>query len=335
MTDLALPPADAHDLTAHGPVSQRVLLIDDDVMIRQLVRARLAGEPFDLHVAATAEEGVALAASLRPDVVLLDVELTLPDAEGGPAGPAPDGFEVCRRLQADPALAGVQVIFLSTHASVPDRTHGLDLGAVDFVAKPFDPAELRARVRAGLRTKRLLDLLATRAQRDGLSGLWNRSFFNDRLAAEVARSNRYGTPLSLVMLDVDRFKAINDRFGHPAGDEVLRHVSATLRTTGRIEDVVCRYGGEEFAVIAPGTPEAGAVTLAERLRVALAAAPLPALAGLAITASFGVATIGPADDASATPASLLARADAGLYQAKQAGRNRVVCAPAAVTRAAA
>ena len=318
---------------------QRVLLIDDGVMIHHLVRVRLAAEDIELHVAGSADAGLALAAAVRPDVILLDVELAGPPdpaaaATAASAAAASDGYDVCRRLQDDPALAAAQVIFLSTHATVAERTRGLDLGAVDFVAKPFDPAELRARVRAGLRTKRLLDLLATKAQHDGLTGLWNRAYLNDRLAAEVARADRYGLPLSLVLADVDRFKSINDRFGHPFGDDVLRHVAATLRSVSRTEDVVCRYGGEEFAVVAVGTDPAGGAVLAERLRLAvrgltLAVGPDPVL----VTASFGVAAVAGAD--TSTPALLLAEADRCLYDAKRTGRDRVVCRQTATAAAAA
>jgi diguanylate cyclase (GGDEF)-like protein len=241
--------------------------------------------------------------------------------------PDPSGFEVCRRLKADPVLAKSMVIFLSGADSTDDKIHGLNLGAVDYVTKPFDAAELRARVRSALRMKYLMDLLEKKAMVDSLTGLWNRGYLDYRLNAEVSTIRRLARPLGCVLVDVDHFKSINDRFGHPFGDHVLRAIGATMTGNCRAEDVVCRYGGEEFAVLTPGVGAAGAAVVAERMRQKVEALPFDSAGQvIKVTCSAGVAdleTIGLTDGP-----ELLAAADRALYEAKLGGRNRVVVAGA-------
>lgn len=286
---------------------QKILIIDDSPAIHALLRARLKDEPVALFSANSGEEGLSMAAAQTPDLILLDVEM-----------PAPDGFEVCRRLKLDSNLAQIPVIFLTGAASSEEKIRGLELGAVDYITKPFDPAELRARVRAALRTKFFMDLLAQKAQIDALTGLWNRNYFEQRFEAELSLSRRSGRPLALLMLDLDHFKQINDQYGHPMGDEVLRRMGLLLSEGVRMEDIVCRYGGEEFTIITPNVA-AGAVELAERLRASVENMRL-SFGGqdVRITVSIGVASAIESADR-----SLLEQADAALYRAKQAGRNRV------------
>ena len=185
-----------------------------------------------------------------PDLILLDIDLE--DL---------DGFEILAQLKADPVTHDIAVIFVSASNETMDRVRGLDLGAVDFVGKPFDVTELRARVRSALRMQRLLRMLSQRAQIDGLTGLWNRAYLDDRLRKEVAGALRHGTPLSLILCDLDRFKNLNDTHGHPFGDEVLERAAGILGS-GRGLDVACRYGGEEFLGVIPQTDEEGAVARA-------------------------------------------------------------------------
>lgn len=290
---------------------QNVLVIDDSEAIHALLRARLSPEPIVLHFAGGGDEGLRRAAELLPDLILLDVDM-----------PAPDGFEVCRRLKSDPRTQAIPVVFLSGATSTEEKIKGLELGATDYVTKPFDAAELRARVRASLRTKYLLDLLSRKAMIDGLTGLWNRTYFESRLNGELSLARRARQPLACVMLDLDHFKQINDEYGHPFGDEVLRGVGQLLGETCRAEDVVCRYGGEEFIVLAPNTAASAATELAERIRAALESFVWTCRGKqVKITASLGVA-----DLRNAPPPSILELADAALYQAKHAGRNRVVLA---------
>jgi diguanylate cyclase (GGDEF)-like protein len=299
-------------------VRQKVLAIDDSEAIHALLRARLSTEPVELHHAAGGIEGLRRASELLPDLILLDVEM-----------PDPDGFEVCRQLKAQTRTQTIPVVFLSGAASTEQKIQGLELGATDYIAKPFDPAELRARVRASLRTKYLMDLLARKAMIDGLTGLWNRAYFENRLNTELSLARRAQQRLACVMIDLDHFKLVNDRFGHPFGDEVLRSVAQILSETGRSEDVVCRYGGEEFVLLAPNTRAEAAVELAERARRAIESHEWNhGGKTVSVTCSAGVA-----DLQNSPPPSILERADAALYQAKHDGRNRVVlAAPATPTK---
>jgi diguanylate cyclase (GGDEF)-like protein len=291
--------------------AQKVLVIDDSTTIQFLVRSFLKDEGVEIMCASTGEEGLRLATSRSPDIILLDVEM-----------PTPDGFEVCRRLKADPATARIPIIFLTSASSTEQKVRGLDLGAVDYVTKPFESAELSARVRASLRNKYMLDLLAHKAMIDGLTGLWNRAYLDQRLVSEISLARRHHHPFSLIMLDVDRFKSINDQHGHPFGDQVLRQVSRLVISGGRSEDIACRYGGEEFAILAPMSAMEGAQTLAEHLRVAIQSEVLQHRGNaVRISCSFGIAELDlDGDD------SLLEAADAALYRAKQSGRNCVICA---------
>jgi diguanylate cyclase (GGDEF)-like protein len=292
---------------------QTVLVIDDSPLIHSLVRVRLEDEPVEVHFADSGRAGLEKAASMQPDLILLDVDM-----------PEMDGFEACRRLKADPGTAAIPVVFLSGASTAQQKVQGLDLGAVDYVTKPFDPAELRARVRAALRTKYLMDLLAKRAMIDGLTGLWNRACFEQRLASELSLVRRSERPLACAMLDLDHFKRINDTHGHPFGDEVLRGVANVIQEACRAEDVPCRYGGEEFVLLLPNTALEGAVSLAERIRAAVSNTPfIFRRERVAVTCSIGIA-----DNMrlAGSDTSLVDMADQALYRAKQDGRNRAVSA---------
>jgi diguanylate cyclase (GGDEF)-like protein len=286
----------------------KLLVIDDSRDVHTLIRCRLAREAVELHAAYGGDEGVAAAAAVHPDLILLDVEM-----------PGRDGFDVCRALKADDRTMHIPVIFLTGAASSEEKIRGLELGATDYIVKPFDPAELRARVRASLRTKRLVDLLSKKAMIDGLTGLWNRTYLDAQLCAALSAARRTGAPLSCIMADVDRFKAVNDTYGHSFGDEVLRAVAEVFSRACRAEDVVCRYGGEEFAVLLPNTPPAQAAAAAERLRELVEGLALTWREGVVkVTCSFGVAHLG-----GRVPPTVIELADQALYKAKHAGRNRV------------
>ena len=288
---------------------QKVLVINDSAAIHGQIRDRLSNEAVEVHYAVSGVDGLALAAALHPDLILLDVEM-----EGI------DGFEVCRRLKQDPATLGIPVIFLSGVSSTEERIKGLELGAVDYVSKPFDLAELRARVRGALRTKYLMDLLARKGMIDGLTGLWNRAHFDDRLASEVAAITRSPRPLGCVMADIDNFKFVNDTHGHLFGDEVLRGVAQILQEVSRAEDVVCRFGGEEFVILTPGIGLIGATSFAQRARAAIEDKTFSHDGREAkVTCSFGVS-----DASVAGFKRLVEEADSALYRAKHTGRNCVV-----------
>ena len=310
----------------------RVLVVDAEPMVQELVRRRLGEAGFGTVAAASGQEALAAAEGGGVDVILLSA--ALPDG---------DGLDVLARLRAMPSVEGVSIALMATQRDAESLRRGLAQGADDYLRKPIDRVELTARVQALLRLRRHLAELRRKSERleelnaalerlatrDALTGVANRGSLEARLAEEGDRWWRYRQPLSVVLLDVDHFKRVNDTHGHGAGDAVLRGVAETLMGAVRKVDFVARYGGEEFVVVAPSTDAAGARILAERVRAAVAASPVEA-AGLdgapvtvAVTVSLGVVTLPGAPEAAALrPADLLAHADKALYRAKQGGRNR-------------
>lgn len=288
----------------------KTLIIDDSSDALAVAKARLAKENLDVVCAGGGKEGLETARRERPDLILLDLDM-----------PDMSGFDVCRELKEDAALCMIPVIFLSGSDCLADKVKGLDLGAVDYVTKPFDGIELQARVRAALRTKHLQDLLTKYAQIDPLTELWNRRALEDRLQQEWARIQRYGGTFAVIMADLDHFKRVNDTYGHPAGDQVLREVAAILARECRASDMPARYGGEEFAMVLPAQHEQAAGEMAERCRLQIENTPVLASGKeIRVTASFGVADSESRDSCE----DVIQNADRALYRAKQAGRNRVM-----------
>jgi diguanylate cyclase (GGDEF)-like protein len=285
---------------------------EDDDDIRALITHRLKAGGLDVVAASDGVRALALL-SHEPDLLLLDVSM-----------PGKDGFAVCREVQRRGPLAP-PVIFLTAHGNTFSRITGLDAGAVDYVAKPFDGAELLARVRAALRASELRNRLAAEAATDPLTGLLNRRQLELRLAETVALAHRHGRPVSALMIDLDYFKRVNDSYGHGSGDQVLRDVATRIREGCRISDIVARYGGEEFVVVLPETDVNGAVSAAEKIRwlVSSRAIQLERGGRIRVTASVGAAELEPQ---TGTPGQLLADADAALYEAKHAGRDRIASA---------
>ena len=254
-----------------------------------------------------------------PDLVLLD--MILPDM---------DGLEVLRIIKARPEDQFIPVIILSVRSDLDSKVTGLRIGADDFLAKPFAEAEILARCAAMLRIKTLQDQLrrtqrklAEQAITDELTGLKNRRAFDERIQEEFRRAQRYADPVSLIMLDLDNFKLVNDRYGHPFGDVVLAGAAHEIRASVRDPDICARYGGEEFAVILPKTHLSGALSVAERVWKQLGAREYASPSGtpIHVTASLGVAFY-PSKDITA-PELLLRFADEALYQSKRAGRNTI------------
>ncbi len=306
----------------------KVLVVEDNELERLLIRQRLRLDRVELFEAADGLAAIEVARSALPDLILLN--LGLPDLSG---------FEVIHHLKEDPATRSIPVIFVSATVSVDAKVRALDLGAIDFVTKPFDPAELRARLRVAFRLKFQQDLLEKRAHLDALTGLANRMAMRERLEAEWSACRRRGAPLSILIVDVDHFKRINDRFGHAAGDEALRRVAEALRAVARGSDLVARFGGEEFVLIAPDCDLPGALGLAERAREQVEALRLAFdAAAHALTASVGAATaaaeLAPEVAGPECPDDLLGRADRALYEAKASGRNAVWAWDAAIGRPA-
>jgi diguanylate cyclase (GGDEF)-like protein len=231
-----------------------------------------------------------------------------------------NGLELVRRLKREVATQSIPILLYTDMATATERIQALDLGASDLISKPFVGAELLARLRAALRTRHLLTILEQRAHLDGLTGLANRGVFDDRLPREWDACRRRRAALSVLIADLDHFKAINDRHGHAAGDTVLRQSAATLARGIRSSDFVARYGGEEFVVIAPDCELSAVVCLAERFRAAIAGLQIDEHAdAIPVTTSVGVATF--TDLNCAKPDELLRRADEALYRAKESGRN--------------
>jgi diguanylate cyclase (GGDEF)-like protein len=295
----------------------QILAIDDADDVRQLLGLCLRADGYQYLEASNGADGLRLASEHRPDLILLD--LVMPDL---------DGLEVLRRLKRAPATRRIPVIFLSARGEIVDRVQGLSLGASDYLAKPFDFRELLARVEVALRTKEAIDSLeqANSALRmtvatDTLTGLHNRRHFDTRLKEELSDQRRSGVPAACLLLDGDHFKAINDAYGHLAGDAVLRRFGQLLRDRTRKEDVVARFGGDEFAILLIGADRRAARATAEKIRALVEAAPFE-VGGrtLRVTTSIGVACF---ELGSATSGrTVLEDADRALYQAK-AVRNRV------------
>jgi two-component system, cell cycle response regulator len=301
------------DLEAHMDKTdaQSILVIDDSADIHHLIDARLKSEGVPIHHAHDAYSGLQAMREFRPDLVLLDIDM-----------PGRDGLALCREIKDDPTLSSIVIIFLTGNLDVETKVKAFDSGATDYVTKPFDAVELRARVRSGLRTKRYLDMLASQSQIDGLTGLWNRSRFDAVLEEEHALWLRGGRSFALAMLDIDHFKLLNDTYGHPFGDEVLRRVADTIKVGLRQSETAFRYGGEEFGVVFRGLDLDSAVRAAERLRLSIAGLPLAmGSKSVSMTASLGVASVDLPGVSGVN--DLVACADKALYDAKRAGRNRV------------
>jgi diguanylate cyclase (GGDEF)-like protein len=265
-------------------------------------------------MATSGAKALALCKEDPPDLILLDIVM-----------PGMDGHEICARLKADEATRDIPVIFVTSQSDAEEETKGLELGAIDFIAKPVNPAVVRARVKTHLTLKAQSDLLRQMVFIDGLTGVANRRCFDERLDTEWQRAARNASPLALLLLDVDHFKRFNDRYGHQVGDECLRRVASAVKGgLLRPGDMVARYGGEEFACILPGTDFEGALAMGTGIEQAVRGLQIEHAdsdVSAAVTVSIGVSTSLP--DRDDDPARLLALADAQLYRAKHSGRGRV------------
>ncbi len=302
--------------------ASRILVIDDSEDIHRLLVKKLGDEGHRVYSAYNGTDGIASARDCDPSLILLDLSM-----------PGIDGFEVLRELKEDESVMHAPIILISGSEDTQDLVMGLDLGAVDFIHKPFDFSELRARVRAAIRVNKLMRMLAQRAQIDGLTELWNRSYFDTRLASEVSECARSNTTLCLALCDIDHFKSVNDRYGHPAGDAALEGFAKLLLNELRQHDVACRYGGEEFAVILRNTSVEDATNVIERIRQRVELQIWPRHPEHQLTVSFGLASMNAASK-STTADDLVTQADAALYAAKETGRNRLVVNKSGVVRKA-
>lgn len=291
-----------------------ILIIDDSVDTIRLLSGMLKDQG-QILFATSGETGIRLARERKPQLILLDVEM-----------PGMSGYEVCAVLKADPGTAGCSVIVITAHTGVDSEVAALASGAEDYITKPFNPPVVRARVQTHLRLQQHYHLLLQLANQDGLTGLYNRRFFDEALASEFERHRRQKMPLGLILIDIDHFKAYNDRYGHQGGDECLKRVAAAIAaTTRRPGEIVARYGGEEFVIILPHT---GADDLQKhgdwicKQVLALNLEHQSSTTADRVTISAGLACVVP--DQSGSIQQLIAAADQALYRAKSAGRNRAV-----------
>ncbi len=297
------------------------LLVVDDMIENIEILNNVLSDRYRVLFATNGSEALTVAREQSPDLILLDVLM-----------PEMDGREVCVRLKQNPAAQEIPVIFVTAKDQEEDEEIGLQLGAVDYLTEPVRPGIVKLRVGIHLELKRYRDFLAALSLTDGLTGIANRRRFDEFLKNEWLGATRTGKPLSLILADVDYFKAYNDHYGHTAGDQCLKTVAQTLAEgLSRCTDLVARYGGEEFVCVLPATDHTGAMAIAERLRERVASRrcdhPL-SLVGPFVTVSMGVATLQP--DPHTEPHLLIESADHRLYQAKQAGRNRVLGDPNSV-----
>ena len=317
MTAPTVPMASAFVSELTAPQQRPCLLLVDDQPINIQALYRIFSPDYRVLMATSGAKALELCRADPPDLVLLDV--VMPDM---------DGHEVCRRLKSEAVTCNIPVIFVTAHNDAAEETHGFDVGAVDFIAKPVNPATVRARVKTHLTLKHQSDLLRQMVFIDGLTGVFNRRCFDEQLATEWRRASRTASSLGLLMLDIDHFKRYNDLYGHQQGDDALRQVAGAIKDClMRPGDLVARYGGEEFACIVPTTNFEGALRVAERIEQAVRKLQLvhaDSDTAPVVTLSIGLALGQPGRDAN--PSALLALADVQLYRAKHSGRGRVCAA---------
>lgn len=292
-----------------------LILIVDDTPTNIQVLAEALGVDYRVKVATSGQAALEVVARQGvPDLILLDV--MMPDM---------DGYEVCRQLKQNPETNSIPIIFVTAKNEVADEERGLRLGAVDYITKPFHLSIVKARLQNHLKLRMITNLLETMAWLDGLTCIPNRRRFDDALNTEWKRAQRTGTPLSLILMDIDYFKDYNDNYGHVAGDTCLKSVASALASSvTRAGDLVARYGGEEFVLLMPETDGQGARQFAEQLRSNIEALCIPhdySGAACWVTISVGYASVVPILGGEAS--ILFEEADRMLYQAKNAGRNRV------------
>jgi diguanylate cyclase (GGDEF)-like protein len=292
---------------------QTVLVIDDDPIVVDILETVFDGD-LRIVTASSGPEGIDKACAEKPDLILLDVRM--PDI---------DGYDTCRQLKSMAETADIPLVFLTARIETDDEFKGLELGAIDYIAKPIIPQIVRVRIQNHLLMKRQRDQLANMSMIDGLTGIANRRRFDDHMDQELRRAVRTKQPFSLLLMDIDDFKAYNDTYGHARGDDCLRTVAQAIGGhLRRPTDLVARYGGEEFAVVLPDTPLEHAYGLAEKIRLGIVALNIPhakARAASHVTVSVGAATS--TSETPLTKPQLIEAADAQLYASKRAGRNRV------------
>ncbi|MFH0962626.1 MAG: diguanylate cyclase [Planctomycetota bacterium] len=291
--------------------AKKILVVEDSPTQAQVVRVVLERAGYEVLLAADGVQGLEIFGSAAPDLVLLDVNL-----------PRKNGFEVCAEIKKAETEDFTPIIMLTEKTDLDSRVKGLTLGADDYLPKPFDAAELQARVRAMLRIKEAEDRVRRLSVTDELTELYNRRFLMKRLSEELAHAERHNVGVGCVLLDIDHFKQVNDSYGHQFGDTVLRGVAKLIRGCAREEDVAARYGGEEFVLVLRNTDARAAEIVAERLRTKIAETVFHHdREEVRLTVCCGVASF-PDTVSQCSVDSLLRGADSALYLGKRQGRNR-------------
>lgn len=292
----------------------RILIVDDAPENIKVLNEALKTD-YKISFATNGKEALRIAANeASTDLILLDIVM-----------PGIDGYEVCKRLKADERTSNIPIIFITAKNEEEDETRGFELGAVDYITKPFSKAIVKARVRTHLELKRHRDILENLSSLDGLTGIPNRRRFEEFIEMEWRSAIREKQIISMIMIDIDFFKAYNDTYGHIAGDDCLKQVAKALaQSVQRPMDFVARYGGEEFAVVLPGADTQGAFHVAEKMRKHIEGLNIEHRKSCIadhVTISLGVASFEPGPQTA--PATLVDRSDKALYRAKRNGRNKV------------
>ena len=291
---------------------QKTILIIDDSEANAGTLLELLGDQYDMLVGLVGEEAIDILLEENVDLILLDILM-----------PGMDGFAICDRIKANEKTRDIPIIFITVKTDEDSIEQAYDMGGVDYITKPFRSREVLSRIKKELALQDMMRELAFLASTDPLTKLYNRRYFAKIAQHALALAKRQEEPLSLIMLDIDRFKRINDTYGHQKGDEVIVRVADTITAYLRKSDFACRFGGEEFVVLLPNTPIGEARHAAENLRKAGEESAVESADGEAVryTISLGVASVDLETESSIEPA--LKRADDALYAAKEAGRNRV------------
>ena len=292
----------------------RILIVDDEKTNRDILSLLL--DKYDVFFAKNGAQTIKIASSDNPpDLILLDIVM-----------PEMNGYEVCKILKANEQTKHIPIIFISVKSTTLEEAMGLEMGAVDYICKPFNPTIVKVRVNNHMELKKQRNILEALNITDALTGIFNRRRFDDYLEQQWQIASRTKGILSVVLMDVDKFKQFNDNYGHSVGDECLINIANALtKAVDRSIDLIARYGGEEFVAVLPATHCDGALQVAEKLRLAIEELKIPHLhsdCAEHVTMSLGVATFEGAADCDVP--ELIIRADKALYKAKQSGRNRVV-----------
>lgn len=299
------------DILAKQNSSPKILVVDDDEISATISVNGLQGG-YETVWANSGEKAIAMCLEILPDLILLDIEM-----------PGVSGIEVCQTLKKNPLVRHIPIMFLTSHTEPEQEEICWQAGCTDFINKPFSLSTLRHRVNARVNAKLMADALRRQSSVDGLTGLYNRRYVDEYLDVQIKQAARELVPLSVLMIDIDKFKPINDQYGHLIGDECLKHVAKVLsENVSRPLDCVGRFGGEEFLVVLPGTDIDGAISISKLILGAIRE-PFKLekeQAIMTMSVSIGIALC---QHGNATVTSLINEADKQLYRAKVNGRDQL------------